>query len=135
MPHVLTQDDVYSGYAIPKGSFVFANVWYDAYSFDGETLKFMCMLRSIMRDETLYAKPNTFNPDRFMKTVSDAEDKKRDPRTYVFGFGRRLVTMVYLVLLTHLEPFKSMSRCSSRRIIRLDTDCIHDCHLELQKNQ
>lgn len=28
IPHTTTQDDVYEGYFIPKGSMVLANIWY-----------------------------------------------------------------------------------------------------------
>lgn len=27
IPHIVTEDDVYEGYLIPKGSTVFANIW------------------------------------------------------------------------------------------------------------
>ncbi len=28
LPHCVTEDDVQSGYFIPKGSLVYANIWY-----------------------------------------------------------------------------------------------------------
>lgn len=119
LPHRLTEDDVYEGMFIPKGSLIFGNIW------------------AILRDETLYPNPHVFDPERFLRsphvqasgnpdTVTctpkwslspsgqlsshdsqssecllslgaaskigrsdDGVERRRDPRTYVFGFGRR----------------------------------------------
>jgi hypothetical protein len=43
------------------------------------------------RNEGLYPDPGTFNPERFMDQADDETRRKRDPRNFVFGFGRRLV--------------------------------------------
>lgn len=45
--------------------------------------------RSMLRDETIYKNVNEFCPDRFGEVASEDEQKLRDPRTYIFGFGRR----------------------------------------------
>ncbi|KAF7973629.1 hypothetical protein HWV62_14818 [Athelia sp. TMB] len=46
--------------------------------------------RAIMRDGTLYPDPYVFSPERFMVQSLDPElTRRRDPRQYVFGFGRR----------------------------------------------
>ncbi|KAF9043019.1 cytochrome P450 [Panaeolus papilionaceus] len=72
LPHRLIKDDIYRDRYIPEGTFIFSNIW------------------AILRDERLYPDPNAFNPDRFMESSGDVEaDRKRDPRHYVFGFGRR----------------------------------------------
>ena len=53
--------------------------------------------RAISRDETVYPEPNSFKPERFLEPV-DSETKKRlDPRSYVFGAGRRRCPGVHLV--------------------------------------
>ncbi|KAI9567804.1 cytochrome P450 [Boletus coccyginus] len=80
LPHRSMEDDVYEGVFIPKGSLVFANIW------------------TILRDETLYPDPHAFNPDRFFSPAADeAMEQQRDPRVYVFGFGRRRCPGAHLV--------------------------------------
>ena len=76
IPHMLTQDDTYEGYFLPKGTMLFANAW------------------AIHRDEDEYADPDEFIPERFLNnkfgtknTVSEKEDHRRE--TYGFGAGRR----------------------------------------------
>ncbi|KAF9063065.1 cytochrome P450 [Rhodocollybia butyracea] len=69
-PHLVTEDDVYSGYLIPKDSIIMPNIW------------------SILHNEEDYPDPYRFNPSRFL----DA-DGKIDPSVKhigpAFGFGRR----------------------------------------------
>ncbi|KAJ7171125.1 cytochrome P450 [Mycena filopes] len=79
LPHRLMEDDVYRGMFIPKGSLIFANVW------------------AITRDETLFPNASAFLPERYLEKVEPALAKKRDPRSYVFGFGRRRCPGVNLV--------------------------------------
>ncbi|CAE6425809.1 O-methylsterigmatocystin oxidoreductase OS=Aspergillus parasiticus GN=ordA PE=3 SV=1 [Rhizoctonia solani AG-1 IB] len=62
-PHATTEDDEYRGYFIPKGSIVMSNIW------------------SMTRNESVYASPETFDPDRFLDPES--------PSAPLFGFGRR----------------------------------------------
>ncbi|KAL4063425.1 cytochrome P450 [Scleroderma citrinum] len=73
LPHRLTEDDVYEGMFIPKGTLIFGNIW------------------AILRDETLYPNPHVFDPERFLHPgrAGIKAERRRDPRTYVFGFGRR----------------------------------------------
>jgi len=79
LPHRLMEDDVYRGMFIPKGSLIFGNIW------------------AITRDETLFPNASAFLPERYMEKVDPALAKKRDPRSYVFGFGRRRCPGVNLV--------------------------------------
>ncbi|KDQ57981.1 hypothetical protein JAAARDRAFT_253315 [Jaapia argillacea MUCL 33604] len=71
VPHRLMEDDIYKGMFLPKGSLVFANIW------------------AMLHDESLFPNPNKFDPDRFLEKADEQTERKRDPRTYVFGFGRR----------------------------------------------
>lgn len=67
IPHALTEDDVYNGVFLPKGSVVMPNVWH------------------MLHDPTIYPDPDAFKPERYggldseMKKVTDL----------AFGFGRR----------------------------------------------
>ncbi|KAJ7479887.1 cytochrome P450 [Mycena latifolia] len=65
--HSPLQDDIYRGHFISKGSSVIVNVW------------------GILHDEANFPNPNTFDPDRFMSAAEDTID----PRTIIFGLGRR----------------------------------------------
>jgi cytochrome P450 len=38
----------------------------------------------------LFAEAETFNPDRFLESVDKETATRRDPKNYVFGFGRRI---------------------------------------------
>ncbi|KDR69562.1 hypothetical protein GALMADRAFT_77321 [Galerina marginata CBS 339.88] len=71
--HSTLVDDVYDGITIPAGSVVMANAW------------------AFTHDEDIYESPEQFNPDRFLSQGVP------DPRTMVFGFGRRSCPGVYLV--------------------------------------
>ncbi|KAJ7578133.1 cytochrome P450 [Mycena floridula] len=69
LPHKNTDRDVYNEYYIPKGSLIWPNVW------------------AITRDETAYPDPESFIPERFIKSDGSLND---DDMGYVFGFGRRV---------------------------------------------
>jgi hypothetical protein len=44
--------------------------------------------RQLFKDAKTYANPEVFAPERFI-----GETKERDPREYLFGFGRRYVSL------------------------------------------
>ncbi|THH30274.1 hypothetical protein EUX98_g3897 [Antrodiella citrinella] len=84
LPHYSSQEDVYNGYRIPKGTLVIANVW------------------GISRNENMYPDPESFKPERFLDAT---REDIVDPKSYIFGFGRRLCpgmefadTCIFLVL-------------------------------------
>lgn len=76
VPHMLTQDDTYEGFVIPKGTIVFINAW------------------AIHMNENEYDEPQKFKPERFLgnkfgcKVQDDSDDHRRI--TYNFGAGRRV---------------------------------------------
>ncbi|KIJ27086.1 hypothetical protein M422DRAFT_236247 [Sphaerobolus stellatus SS14] len=97
--HCTTEDDIYRGFKIPKGSRVIANVW------------------GIMHDETLFPQPNEFRPERFL--VSKKEDITCDPAlSGLFGWGRRIclgrplaesslwIQIASILAAFHLDPAK-----------------------------
>ncbi|KAJ1306360.1 hypothetical protein OPQ81_007366 [Rhizoctonia solani] len=69
--HTCTQDNFYKGYLIPKGAIVFGNAW------------------AMSRDETIYDRPEEFNPDRF--------NDRSVPQAPAFGWGRRKCPGVHYV--------------------------------------
>ncbi|KAF9808713.1 hypothetical protein IEO21_07775 [Rhodonia placenta] len=71
IPHSVTEEDAYRGYAIPADTIVIPNIW------------------AMSRDVEQYSDPDTFLPERF-EAMSPQEANKKDPRKYVFGFGRRI---------------------------------------------
>ncbi|KAJ7763385.1 putative monooxygenase [Mycena metata] len=66
--HALTEDDIYEGMYLPKGSLMIPNVWY------------------MLHDPEVYPNPHEFNPDRY--GLDDAEMNK--VTDIMFGFGRRV---------------------------------------------
>ncbi|KAF9554678.1 cytochrome P450 [Agrocybe pediades] len=93
LPHATTEDDVYRGYFIPKGSIVMPNSW------------------SLLQDEHHYPEPDLYNPDRFMRD-GKLNPEIRDPTQIVFGYGRRVcpgshvaLSFLWLTAATILSTF------------------------------
>ncbi|KAI0752763.1 cytochrome P450 [Daedaleopsis nitida] len=71
VPHRLTIDDEFHGYFMPQGTLLLPNIW------------------ACMHDPRVYANPDEFYPDRFIKD-GKIDPNVRDPLQFVFGFGRRI---------------------------------------------
>jgi hypothetical protein len=86
LPHYTHVNDSYNGYLIPGESLVLANLWLVLlYLLCANS---QCIGRSMTRDEEIYPDAEAFKPERFIK--NGALNKEiRDPREFVFGFGRR----------------------------------------------
>ncbi|KAG1820513.1 cytochrome P450 [Suillus subaureus] len=69
-PHCTSEDDIYDGYYIPKGSVIIPNIWF------------------MLNDPERYTNPSQFNPERFL--ANDGKKPETEPRTICFGFGRRI---------------------------------------------
>lgn len=69
--HSLSENDDYHGYHMPKGGMVVSNIW------------------GMANKSDVYDEPDAFRPERFADMDPDIADLK-DPRKYVFGFGRRI---------------------------------------------
>ncbi|PPQ69644.1 hypothetical protein CVT24_001217 [Panaeolus cyanescens] len=71
LAHMLSEDDEYEGYFIPKGTIVMGNAW------------------SILHDPQVFRDPEEFIPERYLKDgLLDPE--VLDPTVAVFGHGRRI---------------------------------------------
>ncbi|KAI0295091.1 cytochrome P450 [Multifurca ochricompacta] len=75
--HATTEDDVYNGYFIPKGTTVLPNTW------------------GILHDPEVYPDPETFKPERFL--TEDGKVKDDPLLMYAFGYGRRMCPGRHLV--------------------------------------
>ena len=71
IPHLVTEDDEYKGYLIPKGAIIMANSW------------------QILNDPEAYPDPSMFKPERFLKGRK-IDSSVRDPSIAAFGYGRRV---------------------------------------------
>ncbi|RDB28846.1 O-methylsterigmatocystin oxidoreductase [Hypsizygus marmoreus] len=90
LPHKATQDDVYEGYHIPAGTILFGNTW------------------GIFKNPDIYASPDDFIPERFLDKVANVPD----PRSFAFGYGRRICpgqhladASLYLAIVSTLSLF------------------------------
>ncbi|KAF9046700.1 cytochrome P450 [Panaeolus papilionaceus] len=91
VPHVATDNDVYRGYYIPKGSSITPNIW------------------SMTRDEARYPDPEDLKPERYMNPDGTLND---DDLILAFGFGRRMCpgkdlagNTIWLALVSVLSTF------------------------------
>ncbi|XP_054782752.1 cytochrome P450 CYP82J17-like [Prosopis cineraria] len=72
IPHEATQDCYISGYYVPKGTRVFANVW------------------KLHRDPSIWSQPEKFMPERFItENNGDVDHEGRHFQYLPFGSGRR----------------------------------------------
>ncbi|KAJ3574478.1 hypothetical protein NP233_g1744 [Leucocoprinus birnbaumii] len=69
--HATSEDDVYAGFFIPKGSVIVPNTW------------------AVTHDPETYAEPAKFDPDRFLSNGC-IDPNVKDPQAYTFGSGRRI---------------------------------------------
>ncbi|KAF7348384.1 hypothetical protein MSAN_01792400 [Mycena sanguinolenta] len=68
VPHATSDDDIYEGYFIPKGTMVIPNVW------------------AMVHNESMYPNPDRFDPERFLNADGQLN---ADDQILAFGFGRR----------------------------------------------
>ncbi|KZP06781.1 cytochrome P450 [Athelia psychrophila] len=72
LPHVLTENDEYHGYFLPKGTIVIASSFH------------------VLHDEEVYPEPSAFKPERFLKD-GEIDPSARNPVMVAsFGYGRRV---------------------------------------------
>ncbi|KAG6813351.1 hypothetical protein H0H92_011899 [Tricholoma furcatifolium] len=76
VPHAVTQDDMYNGMFIPKGSTVYANNF------------------AILADPDLFSDPDVFKPERFL------DNQEAKMFKLAFGYGRRICPGMHIALQT-----------------------------------
>jgi hypothetical protein len=92
MQHFTTEDTVYDDYFIPKGSMLLANIKYEKLSPWVRFSSHPFSPRSILRDERVWEDPAEFRPERFLQGLKDGQV---DPKSLIFGFGRRWGTQLF----------------------------------------
>lgn len=55
--------------------------------------------RAMLRDESVYPDPHTFNPERFLKDGQINPDVKDPDQMGAFGFGRRYFVLRWMIIL------------------------------------
>jgi cytochrome P450 len=82
VPHLVTQDDEYKGYFIPKGTLAIPAQW------------------ALLHDPEVYPNPEQFMPERYLDRLPSGawstRTDVRDPRDFAFGFGRRICPGVHI---------------------------------------
>jgi cytochrome P450 len=86
VPHSSMEEDVYNGYRIPKGAMMLPNIWWVYLGCYAAPANFLP--RWFTHDPTVYPEPMVFRPERYIPTPTHAAEP--DPRSYVFGYGRRI---------------------------------------------
>lgn len=82
LPHRVSEDDLYDGYFIPKGTMIIANVW------------------AIMHDPEKFDNPMQFDPERYL--INGRLSPEVDDPSAGFGFGRRCVNFLMIFVCYHL---------------------------------
>lgn len=107
IPHMLTQDDLYQGYFLPKGTIVLANTW------------------AIHHDDGEYDQPEEFIPDRFLNnkfgTRNPVNESTEDHRrtSYGFGAGRRVCPGQRLAKNSLVSPLSDSTRPIANRWLEM----------------
>lgn len=109
VPHRVTEDDVHSGYFIPKRTIVFANIW------------------NMLHDPRVYDKPFEFKPERFLRTEN--KEPELDPYEVSFGFGRRICpgrvladVSIFICCAMTLAVFNISKYCEDGIVFEPDTE-------------
>jgi cytochrome P450 len=97
VPHLTTEDTVYDGYIIPRGSMLLANIKYEGLSLVRRSHLTALPPRFMLRDKRFWDDPEEFKPERFLQELKEGQI---DPKSLIFGFGRRLAAqLLYLMVL------------------------------------
>ncbi|KAJ3562499.1 hypothetical protein NP233_g9528 [Leucocoprinus birnbaumii] len=80
VPHLVSEDDEYMGYFIPKGTVVMSNTY------------------AMLHDEKVFPNPKEFDPGRFIKDGILRDDIIDPESIATFGFGRRICPGSHIAL-------------------------------------
>ncbi|KAJ8701519.1 hypothetical protein PTI98_000287 [Pleurotus ostreatus] len=113
VPHSTTKDDIYRDYYIPKGSIIFANIWFVEfyqYNICPPEIDYFFDSRGMSHDSSVYPNPEAFQPDRFLNPDGTLND---NDKPFAFGFGRRVCVgsdfareIIWIAIATMLSVFQ-----------------------------
>lgn len=98
VPHAASRDCYLYGRRVPKGTMV------------------MCNMRSVLRDPSVWERPDSFEPERFLDPQTGGIDRKKSEQSAAFGMGKRRCMGEFL---GRLESFvflvRILQRCTFRK--------------------
>ena len=84
-----SQDDVWNGYFIPKGSAIYFNIGY-VYVVERATIAHLAFHRFMLRDKSIWGEDaDMFRPERFLPEFNPNYASLPDMSSLPFGFGLR----------------------------------------------
>jgi hypothetical protein len=82
----------------------------------------------MMNDDEVFPDPREFSPERFLQTDANGRLKyvanEVDPRTVIFGYGRRSGSPANLLMSTEQKALQSLSRSRARFAFDVEHDLL-----------
>ncbi|KAJ3477354.1 hypothetical protein NLI96_g10518 [Meripilus lineatus] len=89
-------------------------------------------LWKMLRNEEVYPDAHEFKPERFLVEVDEATAKRRDPRNFVFGFGRRrcpgnhLIEQSFWIVMTTILATLDISKAKDENGNVLEPNVVYE---------
>ena len=110
---MVSAEDEYNGYRIPKGSIVVGNVWSVHTTMLIASHSSSAVSRAILHDEKQFPDAMAFKPERYLMPDGQLDPTMHNAELAAFGFGRRIcagrhmsVDSVWIAVASILSTFK-----------------------------